>query len=246
MLLLPLTTTILLAAPGATPTNGTPLSDLPPPSAETVETALEPAPGFALASLYQAQESHDEHNETYLRVTGGFLTSEESEGPDEEIDFDEGYLVSVGFGGRLTEWENGGGFGLELDGVWTDQDTDDDGPIESVEDVTVLGALINGIFDFRLAERFSIYAGAGVGAAWADVGTQSDALNDFDDEDGPFLAWQAKAGLAWRFGDGDTALHFGYRFLNIDDIEIDDDVGGASFDLETQQHVLEAGLIFGF
>jgi hypothetical protein len=37
----------------------------------------------------------------------------------------------------------------------------------------------------------------------------------------------------------------GYRFLNIDDAEIDDGLGDSSFDLETEQHVLEVGLIIG-
>lgn len=183
-------------------------------------------------------------SDNYLRLTGGLVTTEESSGPDEEIDFDEGYLVSAGFGHRFGASETGFGFGLELDGVWTDQDADDDGPIQAVSDVSMLGALLNGMLDFRLAERFMLYGGAGLGAAWLDVGTESDALNDFDEEDGPFLAWQAKAGLAWNFG-ASTSLHFGYRFLNIDDAEIDDDLGSASFDLETQQHVLEAGFLFG-
>jgi hypothetical protein len=36
--------------------------------------------------------------------------------------------------------------------------------------------------------------------------------------------------------------NLGYRFLNVDDVEIDDGVGSSSFDLETEQHVLELGI----
>ena len=242
MSFLPLTTTVLLAAPGATPSDAFTLPERPSPAVESAY--VEPVPASILASLYD-DELADQHTDTYLRVTGGLITSQSSEGPDEEIDFDEGYLISLGFGSRLHTWDSGVGFALELDGIWTDQDADDDGPIQSIEDVSVIGVFLDGIFDFRLADQLSLYAGAGIGAAWMDIGTESDALNDFDDEDGPFLAWQAKAGIAWRLG-GETALTFGYRFLNIDDVEIDDDIGGASFDLETQQHGLEAGLVFGF
>jgi len=180
----------------------------------------------------------------YIRATGGFVTTSDSSGPGEEIDFDEGYLLSLGLGQRLGASEGGVGFALELDGLWTDQDVSDSGGLQAVTDLSVAGVLLNGIVDYRVAERLSIYAGAGLGVAWLDVGTSSDSLSDFDDEDGPFLAWQARAGLAWHFNES-MAFHVGYRFLNIDDAEIDDGVGDSSFELETQQHVLEAGLIFG-
>jgi hypothetical protein len=35
------------------------------------------------------------------------------------------------------------------------------------------------------------------------------------------------------------------RVLNIDDDEIDDDLGGSSFDLRTEQHIVELGIRFG-
>jgi opacity protein-like surface antigen len=133
-------------------------------------------------------------------------------------------------------------FGLELEGVWTQQDADSN---PALADITTIAAYLNGLFDFRLSDRFSLYAGAGIGAAWMDVGTMSDAVNDFDDEDGPFLSWQAKAGLMWQLS-SNTGLTFGYRFINIDDNEIDNDADNSSFDLETEQHVLELGLQFGF
>lgn len=181
----------------------------------------------------------------FIRLSAGLLTTESSSGPDEEIDFNEGYMLAVALGQRMSSGENPLNFDLELEGVWTDQDADDDGPIQAVRDVSAAGGFLNGVLDYRLGDRLSVYGGAGIGMAWLDVGTQSDAFNDFDEDEGPYLAWQAKAGLMWRTSPR-VALHVGYRFLNIDDAEIDDDVGSASFDLETQQHVLEAGLRFGF
>ncbi len=215
-------------------------------TAEPEPAWLAPRPLLAPLPLQDASEAHAHtQNSYYLRLTGGLVTTQNSDGPGEEIDFDEGYLLSVGIGHRFGASETGLGFGLELDGIWTDQDASSSGTLQAVRDVNVAGALLNGVVDFRIADRFTVYGAGGLGVAWLDVGTSSDSLNDFSDEDGPFLAWQLKAGVAWSFTD-DLALHFGYRFLNIDDAQIDDGIGDSSFDLQTQQHVLEIGLIFGF
>ena len=162
----------------------------------------------------------------YLQTGFGLVTTENSGGPGEEIDFDEGFAVPFAFGRRFVSESNERlGFDLELEGVFTDQDTDDpDGPISALRDVTVLGLLVNGAADFSLSRSFSIYGGAGLGAAMLDVGTQSDSINDFNDEDGPFLAWQVKAGVRW-WANESVSWSLGYRLLNIDDAEIDDDIG---------------------
>jgi len=234
----------LIAASLFVPTTPTPT--------DTSPAWMSPPPLFAADALIDPRviaDQHDDDNRAessyYVRVTGGFVTTESSDGPSEEIDFDEGYLLSLGLGHRFGASENGVGFAVELEGVWTDQDADDEGALQAVTDVTVAGALLNGIVDFRFADQLSIYGGAGIGAAWLDVGTASDGVDDFDDEDGPFLAWQARAGLAWSFSES-LSLHVGYRFLNVDDAELDNGAGDSSFDLQTQQHVLEAGLLFGF
>lgn len=180
----------------------------------------------------------------YVQLGIGLTTTEESSGPDEEIDFDEGYLVPVALGRRYGT-NDGGNFSydVEVEGIFSDQDADDRGPIQAVRDVTGASLLLNWIGDLALAEALSVYAGPGIGIGWLNVGTNSDSFNDFQDDDGPFLAWQIKAGVRWRTGPG-TSLSLGYRFLNIDDADIDDNVGNASFDLETQQHALELGLRF--
>lgn len=212
----------------------------------------DPAPAWlAPEPLLTFVEQHDDmrrsdgaSSRTYLRATGGLITTSSSSGPGEEIDFDEGYLLSLGLGWRLGQNDSGLGFSIEIDGIWTDTDADQ-GNNPAVRDVSVLGVLLDGILDFPLGDQLSIYAGGGIGAAWLDVGTESDGLSDFNDEDGPFLAWQAKGGLAWHLSTR-TSLQVGYRFLNVDDAQLDDSLSSASFDLETQQHALELGLIFGF
>jgi opacity protein-like surface antigen len=202
--------------------------------------SVDPAPASA------APQEGDVRRGTYFHVGAGLVTMEESDGPDEEIDFDEGYMITLGVGHRWADApEDELAFGAELEGIWTDQDADDDPPIQALRDITVIAVMLNGLLDYQFTEAFGLYGGAGIGTAWMDVGTESDAFNDFEDEDGPFLAWQAKAGLQLATSPS-LVWNLGYRFLNIDDVEIDDDLGGAEFDLETTQHILELGASFGF
>lgn len=213
---------------------------------DTETSVVEPAPAALTVPPVAPMWVEDWNGgDTFFRINGGFMTVADSDGPSEDVKFDEGYLLALAIGQRLTKGERALNFDLELEGVWTDTDVDDSGTIQAISDVSTIGVLVNGMLDFRLADRMSLYGGAGIGVAWMDVGTESDALNDFDDEDGPFLAWQAKAGVMWRTSP-EFALTFGYRFMNVDDNEIDDSLGGADFDLQTEQHVLELGLRFGF
>jgi len=216
-----------------------------PSQPEPAPLWLAPEPLLAFPEQHmETNHSHGATSGTYFRLSGAVVTTTSSDGAGEEIDFDEGWGASIGIGRRLGASDTGLGFAIELDGIWTDSDTDS-GNNPPVTDVTVGGLLLDGIVDFRMAERLALYAGVGIGAAWLDVGTEDDGLSDFNDEDGPFLTWTAKAGLQWHLG-ASTALHIGYRFLNVDDAELDDGLSGTSFDLQTQQHSLELGLIFGF
>jgi len=211
------------------------------------DRAEEPAVSGPTTAVWPLQDYDDDDLDRggmYLQFSGGLTTTTDSDGPSEDVEFDEGWAAAGVIGSRFgTNDGNAVSFDLELEILWSDQDADDEGTLQAVTDVTVLAGLINGLIDIELGRSFSIYAGAGIGAAGLDVGTTSDAVNDFEEDDGPFLAWQAKAGLRlWAMR---TASFFiGYRFLNIDDAEIDDDLGGASFDLETSQHVAEVGVRF--
>ena len=177
----------------------------------------------------------------YARASAGLVTTKDSQGPGNEVvNFDEGYLLGLAFGQRVNSGQGPLSVNIELEGLWSQQDASTTGALQAVEDVSVLAALLNLTVDFAFAERASVYVGGGVGPAWMDVGSS----NGFQDDDGPFLAWQARAGLEWRFA-SNTAANLGYRFLNIDDNNVDDGIGNSSFGLETQQHVLEIGLRFG-
>jgi opacity protein-like surface antigen len=181
----------------------------------------------------------------YLSVGASIVTTRPSDGPNEEIDFDEGWGLQAAFGRRV--------FGspadtvmldLEVEGLYTDQESDDDGANRPIDDLNTAGVLVNGLAAFQVAGETELFAGAGLGVAWLDVGTQSDSLSSFDDEDGPFLAWQLRTGIRFAVGET-TAIEVGYRFLNIDDAEVDDGIGDSDFELETQQHSLGVNVRFG-
>jgi opacity protein-like surface antigen len=202
------------------------------------------APGPLLSP--DEADNHDSlgENGLYLQFNGGLTTTTDSDGPGEEINFDEGFALSGAIGSRFGANDgNATAFDLEFEVIYTDQDADDEGLLESVTDVTVFGGLVNGIFDFALGQSASLYAGGGIGASMLEVGTESDALNDFEEEDGPFLTWQLKGGVRY-WASQHVALNLGYRFLNVDDAEIDDDLGSAEFDLQTEQHIVELGVRF--
>lgn len=177
----------------------------------------------------------------YARVSGGLVTTKDTNGPgNEKVKFDEGFLLGAALGQRVTSGQGPINVDVDVEGLWTQQDASTTGALQAVNDITVLAALLNATLNVAVAERASLYLGGGVGAAWMSVGTGS----GFKDDDGPFLAWQARTGLEWRFAQS-MALNLGYRFLNIDKNNIDNGIGNSSFDLETQQHVLEIGLRFG-
>lgn len=208
----------------------------PHPTAPTA-LALEPLE-FAGPPLAAAA---DTRRGTYLQFGFGLVSTRSSSGPSQDVEFDQGYAVPVAIGWRLPGADDAFALDLEVEGIYTDQDVDDDGLTQAVLDITQFGLLFNALADFELGDSLALYAGGGIGLSFLDIGTTSDGLSSFSDEDGPFLAWQLKGGMRWWMTDA-LSWNLGYRFLNVDDVEIDDGVGSSSFDLETEQHVLELGI----
>ena len=206
------------------------------PGAAPESESLWRLPVFEPAPLDHVGNRPD--NGWYIQVGGALVTTQDSDGPDEEIDFDEGWGVPLAFGRRFgADDSNRIAFDLEAEGIYTDQDANQTGALEALSDLAVLGALLNAVGDFGLTDNVALYGGAGIGVAWVDVTEET----TFEEEDGPFLAWQAKAGLRW-YASRSVSWSLGYRFLNIDDAEIEDDLGASDFDLETQQHMIELGV----
>jgi opacity protein-like surface antigen len=209
---------------------------------ELLSVATEPEPRAPASSFFfEPVLQETQASSTYLRLEVGAVRTTDFDDNGHDVEFDTGTLFGVAIGQRVNSWANKIAFDLELEGVWDTQNVNDNATFSALDRVNVGALFLNGVFDFPIAERMSLYAGAGIGAAWVDPDTQ----NNFDADDGPFLAWQARAGLQWHFSGG-TALDIGYRFMNIDDVELDQNGAvGSSFDLETTQQALELGLTFG-
>lgn len=214
---------------------------LPASFAEPGPEALPEPLGLAAAAA-QLHDGLDPRSDWYLGLGFQTVTTRNVDGPNEEIDFDEGFAVPLSLGRRVHASEDGRfGVSVELEAIYTDQEAEDDNFFSAVRDITGINALVNGVLDYRVTEVVGVYGGLGVGVAWLDINTEDDGLSSFEDEDGPFLAWQAKAGLLFQVSDG-VGIDVGYRFLNVDDAELDDTNGNADFALETEQHMLGLGL----
>ena len=186
----------------------------------------------------------------YFGVEGGFTTTQRSEDENREVDFDNGYLIGALVGYQFTESRpKEASWAVELEAWWSDQDADlsDDGiDLNASADITTFSGLINGVVDYMFNQSWAVFGGVGLGLSAVDSGDVGDNFGDFDDENGPFLTWQLKAGVRYAFSEN-TSLQVAYRFVNIDDVEFDDDDGSdPSFDLQTEQHILTVGLLFGF
>lgn len=213
----------------------------PAPQPAPALPAVEPLSAVAPRLLQTEPPSPD----WYVALGFQTVTTRNVDGPNEEIDFDEGFAIPLALGHRFHASEDGRfGVSVELEGIYTDQEAEDDNFFSAVRDITGVSVLVNGVLDYAITEVVGVYGGLGVGLSWLDINTEDDGLSTFEDEDGPFLAWQAKAGVLFRVSES-FGIDLAYRFLNIDDAEIDDTNGNASFDLETQQHMIGLGLRFG-
>lgn len=210
---------------------------LEPHSTTPTELAFEPR-GFTATPV---QDLHGRRDGTYLQSGFGLVTTQTSNGPTQDVDFDNGYAVPLAIGWHLPGKDDAFALDLEVEALYTDQDVDDNGLTQAVTDITQIALLFNALADFEVGESLSLYAGGGIGLSFLDIGTTNDGLSSFDDEDGPFLAWQLKGGVRWWMSDA-LSWSVGYRLLNVDDVEIDDGFGSSSFDLETRQHVIELGI----
>ncbi|QDV09097.1 hypothetical protein Poly30_46540 [Planctomycetes bacterium Poly30] len=193
---------------------------------------------------YSVDSDASTHSDYYFQVGFQTVTTRSSDGPDEEIDFNEGWAVPILVGKRFSSDSNENlGFAIELEGIYSDQEADDDGALRAVRDVTGINVLLNGVVDYSFSESVGVYGGAGIGLGFLDIGTESDGISSFDDEDGPFLSWQLKAGMLFQASET-IGIDLGYRFLNTDDAQLDDTNGNASFNLQTRQHMIGLGLRF--
>lgn len=212
-------------------------------SAQPKEVSLSALTASMPSPTYRQTDPAPTHSDWYWEIGFQTVTTTSSDGPGEEIDFNEGLAVPLLIGKRFSSESNEQlGFAVELEGLYTNQESENENFFSAVRDVTGTSVLVNGVVDYSLSPKFGVYAGAGLGVSWLSISKDDDLLQ-FDDEDGPFLTWQAKAGVLYQATDT-LGIDIGYRFLNIDDVELDNTNGNADFELQTEQHMLGLGFRF--
>ena len=75
--------------------------------------------------------------------------------------------------------------------------------------------LVNGYYEFPIANGWGIYLMGGLGMATTDINIQS-----IDDNDSTF-AFKGGAGVSYTIN-SNMAVDVGYEYLNVDDVEIND------------------------
>ena len=101
-------------------------------------------------------------------------------------------------------------------------------------DIDTKSFLVNGIYHFDQASRFTPYIGYGVGMAFHEA-----TLNNHPDGEDKTFAYQLKMGFDMDFSHNMSFL-IGYRFFTTDDANLD------FFTLDVTTHSLEAGIKYSF
>jgi opacity protein-like surface antigen len=215
------------------------------PTQDVTSVPLPSSPSSLPARFAVDDERLGVESPWYWSVGASFVTTRSAEGPGEEIDFDEGWGLQLALGHRyFGATDDGMMLDVELEGLYSDQESKSSGAPRPIDDLNTAAVMLNGLVALHIADETEFFLGAGIGLGWLDIGTRSDSLSSFDDEDGPFFAWQVKAGVRFALGSA-TDLEVGYRFLDIDDAEIDDGIGDLDFELATQQHSVGVTVRFG-
>jgi opacity protein-like surface antigen len=177
----------------------------------------------------------------YLALSGFFLGLTDTEfrditagGVERDLEADDGWGIGLMLGFRS-------GTGLRVEGELTYRHNDLDrfnaaaGPLALSGEVYSIALMGNAYFEPELRVPIQPYIGAGLGGA--QVALDEDSL-DADDDDF-VLAYQAMAGLVFKFGPA-SGIFAGYRYFATDDPAIQ------GTDIEYRTHNLEVGLRFGF
>ena len=195
-----------------------------------------------------AAQDEDAFGPWYIDFSLGISGMEDSQGIVSDISFDSGiagsFLVGYEFDDAIGELD----FGIELEGFISEQSVDGNliAPGSATpEQFSNFGLLVNGVLDYDLTDKITLYGGLGIGFASAlDLDSQNDAVGDFDIEDDFALAYQGKAGARYHLG-ANYSWFLQYRRFATEDLAVVDSSVPIGFDLENQQNVFEVGVHWG-
>jgi opacity protein-like surface antigen len=161
-------------------------------------------------------------------------------------DLDTGILGTVAVGA------SGGAFGnfrVEAEAVYN---TNDVSTVSALGvslggsgDVSTLGFMVNGYYDFETNSKWTPYIGGGIGGANVSLNNLSVVGILIADDDTTVFAYQAKVGVAYEFSPAWEGT-LGYRFFGTEDADFVDS-GGSPFSTDgTRAHIVEVGFRFRF
>jgi opacity protein-like surface antigen len=191
-----------------------------------------------------AQESSD----FYVQLGLGLVGSEDADGvPGGTVEFDPGYGVSLAVGYDMPLGDNFS-FAPELELYYqnfrVDEEDLDAIPSAVEDDAKTFAFMVNGTLDWHITKQFSWYAGAGVGYASVIEYSAWDSGNLVVTDDSG-VAGQFRLGLAYNLG-GSYDVRLGFRYFRAEAVEIEDQITGATDEIDVGQAAIEASLRWGF
>lgn len=183
--------------------------------------------GAATGVLFLSGAAHAQDAGWYLRgeIGGSFQGELDA---DDAIDLDNGFGVGIATGYDFAN-------GLRTEGELLHLKNDVEGSSDG--DVSSIGGFANVIYDFNRGGAFQPFLGAGVGLAQVDLDNGA-----FDDDDSG-LAYQAKAGVAYKINDRLSA-ELAYRYVVVTDLEFGSGASGIDGDYDSQ--LVTVGLRYKF
>ena len=170
-----------------------------------------------------------------------------------ELDFDTGYGVNGALGYGWNDFRFEGEISYrqaDIDSLTVDSVTVGNIAVTSLGtfpvdgDVSSLGFMANGWYDFDTGTDWVPFVGGGVGTAQinADIGSVASIPVNFDESDWVF-AYQAGAGIGYNLS-ATATVQLGYRFFGTSDPEFES--AGVTDEAEFHSHNIEVGVRFRF
>lgn len=112
-------------------------------------------------------------------------------------------------------------------------------------DVSTLGFMVNGYYDFDTNSKWTPYIGGGIGGANVSINSLSVVGVPLADDDTTVFAYQAKVGVAYAFSPAWVGT-LGYRFFGTEDADFVDSTGSTFSTDGSRAHIVELGFRFHF
>ncbi len=119
------------------------------------------------------------------------------------------------------------------------------GSVSAGGDVSTLGLMVNGYYDFETNSKWKPFIGGGIGGASVSINSLSVMGIVGADDDAWAFAYQVKVGVAYEFTQA-LAGTLGYRFFATEDADFVDLAGDAFSADGIEAHIVELGMRFHF